>query len=321
MCEAAHNANLNRLEVAAVLRRSQDLTAVVLAIEQLTGAVAANQVVLTGNSSAEASANLLANQNLLDQAKALETKRAGELEDANSALKAEEGELKSQGDNVEVEQKAYEAAYKADPNNQATLDAKESWDAAVERRDAQFLRRNKARENVDRLKAGLDDAKDVRSKVEANRNAALTGAGANAGGDGRFSIVTPAKALDKEATQAISSAVTEMVKTVLNKRYSLDSCMSYLIEVSPKKIDGEAGEDLVKLCKELFAVSVKEEINKGYSDRSAEELARKLKNGMVTPAQVQSWLKSKGMGGVAVPNLLHNQEYESVRAAFLKSLP
>ncbi len=52
MCEASNNGRLNDTEVAAFLRRSQDLTAVVLAIEQLTGTVAANQVILTPSAKA-----------------------------------------------------------------------------------------------------------------------------------------------------------------------------------------------------------------------------------------------------------------------------
>ena len=44
MCEASNNGHLANWEIAAFLRRSQDLTAVVLAIEQLTGATAANQI-------------------------------------------------------------------------------------------------------------------------------------------------------------------------------------------------------------------------------------------------------------------------------------
>lgn len=68
MCEAANNGDLNRLEVAMFLRRSQDLTAAVLAIEQLTGAVVAQQVILTGNANAAAAASLLSNQAAVEEA-------------------------------------------------------------------------------------------------------------------------------------------------------------------------------------------------------------------------------------------------------------
>lgn len=66
VCEAASNGNLNSIEVAKLLHQSQDLTAVILAVEQLTGAVAANQIYLTGTTSASATANLVSNQQALD---------------------------------------------------------------------------------------------------------------------------------------------------------------------------------------------------------------------------------------------------------------
>ena len=68
MCEASNNGHLSDLEVAAFLRRSQDLTAVVLAIEQLTGAVAANQLALTPGSTATRAEELVSNQQALNEA-------------------------------------------------------------------------------------------------------------------------------------------------------------------------------------------------------------------------------------------------------------
>lgn len=55
-CEAAFNGYLSDEQVAIMMSRSQDLTAVILAIEQLTGAVAAPPVTLnTGGTSSSAS--------------------------------------------------------------------------------------------------------------------------------------------------------------------------------------------------------------------------------------------------------------------------
>lgn len=68
MCEASRNNKLENWEVAAFLRRSQDLTAVVLAIEQLTGPLIANQILLKSDARAAANATLLSNQDALNQA-------------------------------------------------------------------------------------------------------------------------------------------------------------------------------------------------------------------------------------------------------------
>ena len=67
ICEASNNGYLDKKKVPAFIRRNQDLTAVVLAIEQLTGAVTPNQVILPPG--IRASANLLLSQQFLTQAK------------------------------------------------------------------------------------------------------------------------------------------------------------------------------------------------------------------------------------------------------------
>ena len=57
MCEANANQAISGVSVEMILRRSQDLTAVIMAIEQLTGAVTANQAILSGSSGSSASAS------------------------------------------------------------------------------------------------------------------------------------------------------------------------------------------------------------------------------------------------------------------------
>ncbi|SCX51942.1 hypothetical protein [Nitrosospira sp. Nsp1] len=62
ICEAAYSGLLTEFDVAQLIRRSQDLTLGVLAIEQLSGAVKAQQVTMNPNANADASANLAATQ-------------------------------------------------------------------------------------------------------------------------------------------------------------------------------------------------------------------------------------------------------------------
>lgn len=50
MCEAYGNGAIGEAQVVTLLNRSQDLTAVIFAVEQLTGAVTANQFAVTGSS-------------------------------------------------------------------------------------------------------------------------------------------------------------------------------------------------------------------------------------------------------------------------------
>lgn len=68
MCEAYANGAISEAQVITPLNRSQDLTAVILAVEQLTDAVAASQAVLTGSSGASGFATALDNSKLFADA-------------------------------------------------------------------------------------------------------------------------------------------------------------------------------------------------------------------------------------------------------------
>ncbi|MSP21035.1 MAG: hypothetical protein EXQ93_05865 [Alphaproteobacteria bacterium] len=68
VCEGFANGALGQVGATTLMARSQDLTAVVLAIEQLTGAVTASQVVLTGTAGANATATIVNNQGNLEAA-------------------------------------------------------------------------------------------------------------------------------------------------------------------------------------------------------------------------------------------------------------
>lgn len=67
-CEAALNGYLGPEQMAVLMSRSQDLTAVILAIEQLTGAVAAPPVTLNTGGSSSSASTLAANTEALKAA-------------------------------------------------------------------------------------------------------------------------------------------------------------------------------------------------------------------------------------------------------------
>jgi hypothetical protein len=62
ICEAAYSRFLTEFDVAQLIRHSQDLTLGVLAIDQLSGAVKAQQVAINTKANADASANLASTQ-------------------------------------------------------------------------------------------------------------------------------------------------------------------------------------------------------------------------------------------------------------------
>ena len=102
MCEAYENGALGEVQVSMLLGRSQDLTAVILAIEQLTGSVAGNQVIMTGTAGSGASASLLSDQKLLDEARKNENDKKTSLDaaikerdDLQASVTAKETEVKN----------------------------------------------------------------------------------------------------------------------------------------------------------------------------------------------------------------------------------
>ncbi len=85
LCEATANGTVTPLSATQLLARSQDLTAVVVATEQLTGAVAANQAILTGTSNAGGSASMMSNDALAAQARKTVEAREQQLQQAKDA--------------------------------------------------------------------------------------------------------------------------------------------------------------------------------------------------------------------------------------------
>ena len=125
ICEAYNNGGLTERQVSELFRRSQNLNAVVLAVEQLTGTVKSNPTLVLNQ-------QLLEKQQLLDQAKDSVRKRQKEVTAAKNELEGLGNS--SQDDKEEAE------------NNLKY--AKEHLKDAIEVRDAIQVYRNAALTNV-----------------------------------------------------------------------------------------------------------------------------------------------------------------------------
>lgn len=228
MCEASNNGHLNETEVAAFLRRSQDLIAVVLAIEQLTGAVAANQVLLTPSAKAGASANLVSNHQLLDHMEKDVKEKKKAVEDAQSKLDT----AKSEKDKAEItkNQKTSLFAKCTETNDKKPCGEKGTEKQQAERKFSEAEKQFKTADEA--LKAAqerLEKAREVRDTIKTLRDAALTSATAETAGTGKFSTVVQLNQLSDKATESVAKAVKEMVGEVLKKSYTPDVCLSHLI--------------------------------------------------------------------------------------------
>ena len=255
MCEAANNHHLNALEVAAFLRRSQDLTAVVLAIEQLTGAVAANQVILTPASSAGAAANLVSNQQLLDQAE----QNVRTQQEAVITADKRVVETKTERDDAvvskNVKDQEYEQAKKgATPTEPANEEKAVAEQAEKVLREAEDELAN-AERDLEFAKQRLKDATEVRDMIRASRDAALTSTAAKTQSSGQFSTPVQRNQLSQGATEAIAKAVTDMVRQVLGQDDTDEICMSYLIRSNYRFSD--VADEVGSLCRNILRVRLK----------------------------------------------------------------
>lgn len=89
ICELYFNGAISRNAAVQLLERSQDLSLGILAIEQLTGAVQAQQVMLNTTSTASAAALINDTQKELDKAKAAETSKKTAQDEAQAAADAQ----------------------------------------------------------------------------------------------------------------------------------------------------------------------------------------------------------------------------------------
>ena len=216
LCEGAQAGLINEITFEALSRRYQTSMVAILAIEQLTGAVRAPNVVLTGDAAA-GSAELAAKYT--DKKIAQRTKIAAaetKLESAEAALKAAE---------TERAEKAKELLTKAKVANGDENKLSKPDQNTLEKLDEKVAEKKKARNEA---RSDLTAQKQVLEEFEKIRLAALSG-GASA--TTRAEIET----IDPERTKAIGK-IARRVEKIVNKSFQqnalVDLCPSFLAALS-----------------------------------------------------------------------------------------
>jgi hypothetical protein len=335
LCEAYNNGDMSEAQVAAAIARSQDLTAVVLAIEQLTGAVAAQQVVLSGNGSADASANLTANQQLLEQARDREAAAEEELTEAQAQLdtakateatalkdwqdavqtrdaaaddaEANEGDGTGDGDGDGGDENADELAAPRQEANQKG----ERWEEAVDRR-------MRLERRVDRLAQRKKEATEVRQAIESAYNTALTNASAEASTSGQFTPVVQRNQLSDQATQAIAESVQNMVERVLSENYVIESCLAAL--TSPALQNHSEFDNITSNCMNLLKVAASSEARFLRSTRCDAALEAALDSGETSREALRAWMNENDLNEVSVTAFRTEEKYADRLCAFVDTL-
>jgi len=216
MCEAYGNEMLSKPQVMTLLSRSQDLTAVILATEQLTGAVVAHQAALSGIASADATAVITATSQLLEAALKQQERAQAWLERAM--------ERKAAAEDRQWQAQEEHAAAQADTRPGAAARLKKAGrdlEAANHQvglaEEIRALREKtlaSATENVESLQSAQDSA-FTSAAAAFSSSAALSGGGERS-------------RLSDQSSQTVAAAVSSMVNNVLNKSYVLDYCMAMI---------------------------------------------------------------------------------------------
>lgn len=261
MCEAYANGGVGDAQVVTLLNRSQDLTAVILAVEQLTGAVAANQATLTGSTNANSYAVALNNSKLFAEATANEARALKRLEESKQEQAAASEKLEQAQTTLERAVAAQKTLEEADPAvpPEKIHGAKEE----VTFRTAMRKRATTALEYVDaRVELNqriYDEARSVTAEIAKTRDSSSASSAAGTSGSGEFSAPGARVALSKEATVAVADAVKSMVDRVLKKDYVIDSCMSVVTSnLSADPATRERQQDSREFCKRLIYAQILE---------------------------------------------------------------
>jgi hypothetical protein len=245
LCEAQQNGAIDDLQLAHLMTRSQDLTAVVLAIEQLTGAVVAPPIVLSPSPEASGTSALVANQELLETARKMEADATAAHASAAEALTKAEARSAETSVALKARRAELSALEGAEPKDEEAIAAKEKevQDATVADEAAQSSLAQ-AQAGAARAKQALADATRNREAIQASRDSALASTQAGIEGRGSIVAVRTASAPDAQAIEKISEAVSGMVSAALNKNYIAENCMALLLREPPnqQQIDQASGD-------------------------------------------------------------------------------
>ncbi|MFT7773034.1 hypothetical protein [Roseateles sp.] len=229
MCEAYANGGVGDAQVVTLLNRSQDLTAVILAVEQLTGAVTANQASLGGSTNANSYATALNNSKLFAEASAIEARALKRLEGSKQELAVAEEKLDKAQAAVERAEATQTALEGADPPDEDKITAAKA--EAVYRRNL----RGRADAGVKAIEARVelnqrvyDNAQSVAAEIAKSPDSSSASSAAGTTGSTEFSAPSGRAALSAEATTALAGAVKDIVVTALSKDYVVDGCMSVI---------------------------------------------------------------------------------------------
>lgn len=264
-CEAYLSGGISAEQYYLLQRRFQNLTLGLLAIEQLTGAMKAEQVALNTTASAATGDNTSV------ETEALKTARTelNTAQDKYDAANADLAKKQKASNDAATELLAANGAAPADPPRVTA--AKKAVSETTDALEAQKL-------DVASKKRTLDSATESVKVSEKNLELANGRVKAYAtgisqfgpGGQGRLAV-----------TDKVATAVTDIVKTVLSQSGRAEGCLGVIsdfIDNPDKYATGTPGEQLLASCRAIEEVKTVERLMKsGVNLQTLPQLQQQLR--------------------------------------------
>lgn len=294
VCEAYANEQIGSGQVATLLGRSQDLTAVILAVEQLTGPLTANQAYLATTTDSTTSASLVATARQLELAIEAYNRASARVTEAE----VDQAKVNTELAAVSAELTAKETVLEGDnaPTN-ATERAKLVEDIALlTARQSELQQEQRAlNTQVASLKEARSSAERTRDTIAAQQETAFASASAGTSSSGAFGTRADASKLSTDASIAVANAVKEMVTDVVGKSYITESCLSVLTGGFRQKGGAVLNPEFAQSCLQLVQAEI--------DARAAEaKLAAAMQEQSVRVLQLASGPVLERVLGVTAPN-------------------
>ncbi len=282
ICEAAYSGFLTEFDVAQLIRRSQDLTLGVLAIEQLSGAVKAQQVAISTRANADASANLAATQDSLAAAREKERLAKEVAVVAEEKKTAQAKLLKTKQDLVD-----------SPPAGQNPIKLQEDRDKEQQQLDLVTTEATDAKRNH-------EYTQKVTKRIEENLGKAMITATDAAEGESKLLGGERDRGIDSNTAKYISCAAVQIVDKIVNKNHIVDSCISLINRFAESELDPgvkKLQEDM-KVIEKIEAQRDKTVTKKNKLEDEKEVAVTKFKSliaaGANTPEAKQALVAAEG---------------------------
>jgi len=240
VCEAYYSRALNSAQLDELHKRYQDVLVGLLAIEQLTGAVAAKQAILTGAANSDVSLHLNNVKALLD-----------------IAIKDEADSKIALDSAIEIKTTIESKITETETSLKAATAGSDIENSLKERLKKEQNELKIAMLRVEFAQKSSEKAVETRKRTEERHGALLQKASTTASTSGQFSDAVQKKSLSAEATGEIAAAVTEIVKTIVKKKRISDKCATYLFNLDNNMQNKSMNNKVVDACLHIIKGTVR----------------------------------------------------------------